>query len=105
MISTDRDHEPVLLQVCMRGAEIGLVARFLQMQTCCDYCLFLRRTRRPFSVSGYAFGRKNARPDQQGGGMRAAFMSIEEAVVTYLEGVTLASQNAELGDSGACRRR
>jgi hypothetical protein len=37
--------------------------------------------------------------------MRAAFMSNEEAVVSYLEGMTLASQNAELGDSGACRRR
>lgn len=37
--------------------------------------------------------------------MRAAFMSIEEAVVTYLEVVTLASQNAEPGDLGACRRR
>jgi hypothetical protein len=32
-------------------------------------------------------------------------MSIEKAVVTYLEGMTLASQNAELGDPGACRRR
>jgi hypothetical protein len=37
--------------------------------------------------------------------MRAAFMSIEKAVVTYLEGMTLASQNVELGDLGACRRR
>jgi hypothetical protein len=37
--------------------------------------------------------------------MRAAFMSIERAVVTYLEGMTLASQNVELGDLGACRRR
>jgi hypothetical protein len=37
--------------------------------------------------------------------MRAAFMSIEEAFVTYSEGMTLASQNAELGDLGACRRR
>jgi hypothetical protein len=44
-------------------------------------------------------------PIDQGGEMRAAFMSIEEAVVTYLEGMTLASQNAELGDSGARRRR
>ena len=41
----------------------------------------------------------------QGAEMRAAFMSIEEASVTYLEGMTLASQNAELGDPGACRRR
>jgi hypothetical protein len=37
--------------------------------------------------------------------MRAAFMSIEEVVVTYLEGVTLATQNAEPGDLGARRRR
>jgi len=44
-------------------------------------------------------------PIHQGGEMRAAFMSIEEACVTYLEGMTLASQNAELGDPGACRRR
>lgn len=44
-------------------------------------------------------------PIDQGAEMRAAFMSIEEAVVTYLEGMTLASQNAELGDPGACRRR
>jgi hypothetical protein len=29
--------------------------------------------------------------------MRTAFMSIERASVTYLEGMTLASQNAELG--------
>ena len=36
--------------------------------------------------------------------MRAAFMSIEEAFVTYSEGMTLASQNAQLGDPGACRR-
>ncbi len=37
--------------------------------------------------------------------MRAAFMSIERACLTYLEGMTLASQNVELGDFGACRRR
>jgi hypothetical protein len=37
--------------------------------------------------------------------MRAAFMSIEKAFVTYSEGMTLASQNAQLGDPGACRRR
>jgi hypothetical protein len=37
--------------------------------------------------------------------MRAAFMSIEKAVVTYLEGMTLASQNAEPGDFGGGRRR
>jgi hypothetical protein len=44
-------------------------------------------------------------PIDQGAEMRAAFMSIEEAVVTYLEDMTRASQNAELGDPGACRRR
>jgi hypothetical protein len=32
-------------------------------------------------------------------------MSIEEAFVTYLEGMTLAAKNAELGNFGACRRR
>jgi hypothetical protein len=37
--------------------------------------------------------------------MRTAFMSIEKAFVTYSEGMTLASQYAELGDFGACRRR
>jgi hypothetical protein len=37
--------------------------------------------------------------------MRAAFMSIEKAFVTYSEGMTLAATNAELGDFGACRRR
>jgi hypothetical protein len=37
--------------------------------------------------------------------MRAALMSIEEAFVTYSEGMTLASQNADLGSFGACRRR
>jgi hypothetical protein len=37
--------------------------------------------------------------------MRAAYMSIERAPVTYLEGMTLASQNAELGNRCACRRR
>ena len=52
-------------------------------------------------LDGYACGSVN----DQGGEMRAAFMSIEEAVVTYLEGVTLASQNAEPRDPGACRRR
>jgi len=44
-------------------------------------------------------------PIDQEGEMRAEFMSIEEAVVTYLEGVTRAWQNAEPGDRGACRRR
>ena len=37
--------------------------------------------------------------------MRAAFMSIEQAVVTYLEGVARVSQNVELRDRRACRRR
>jgi hypothetical protein len=37
--------------------------------------------------------------------MRAAFMSIEKGFVTYLEGMTLASQNVELGGPGARRRR
>jgi hypothetical protein len=37
--------------------------------------------------------------------MRTAFMSIEKGFVTYLEGMTLASQNVELRDPGACRRR
>jgi hypothetical protein len=41
----------------------------------------------------------------KGGGMRAVLMSIEKAFVTYLEGMTLASQNAEPRDRGACRRR
>ena len=44
-------------------------------------------------------------PFDQGGEMRAAFTSIEKAVVTYLEGVTGASQNAEPGNRGGCRRR
>jgi hypothetical protein len=43
--------------------------------------------------------------NDQGAEMRAAFMSIEEAFVTYLEGMTLASHNAQLGNPGACRRR
>jgi hypothetical protein len=37
--------------------------------------------------------------------MRQAFMSIQRAFVTYSEGMTLAWQNAQLGDPGACRRR
>jgi hypothetical protein len=37
--------------------------------------------------------------------MLAAFMSIEKAIATYSEGMTLASQNVELGNLGACRRR
>jgi hypothetical protein len=45
------------------------------------------------------------RRSTQGAEMRAALMSNEEAFVTYPEGMTLASQNAQLGDPGACRRR
>ena len=37
--------------------------------------------------------------------MRSPFMSIEKAVMTYLEGMTVASQNAEPWNLGACRRR
>jgi hypothetical protein len=37
--------------------------------------------------------------------MLAAVMSIEEAFVTYSEGMTLAAQNARPWDPGACRRR
>jgi hypothetical protein len=37
--------------------------------------------------------------------MRTAFMSTEMGFSTYLEGMTLASQNAQLGDPGARRRR
>jgi hypothetical protein len=37
--------------------------------------------------------------------MRTAFMSIQKGFSTYSEGMTLASQNAQLGDFGACRRR
>ena len=40
----------------------------------------------------------------QGAEMRAASMSIEEAFVTYSEGMTLAATNARPGDLGACRR-
>jgi hypothetical protein len=39
------------------------------------------------------------------GEMRPASMSIERAFVTTSEGMTRASQNAEPGDPGACRRR
>ena len=41
----------------------------------------------------------------RGGGVRATFMSIEKALMTYLKGWTRASQNAEPRDPGACRRR
>jgi hypothetical protein len=34
--------------------------------------------------------------------MRVAFMSIEEGFSNYSKGMTLASQNTQLGDSGAC---
>jgi hypothetical protein len=45
------------------------------------------------------------RRSTQGAPMHAAFISIELGFSTYSEGVTLASQNAQLGDPGACRRR
>jgi hypothetical protein len=32
-------------------------------------------------------------------------MSIAKGFATYSEGMTLATQKAELGDPGACRRR
>ncbi len=41
----------------------------------------------------------------RGGVVRASAMSIEKAVMTYLKGWTLASQNAQSRDPGACRRR
>ena len=41
----------------------------------------------------------------QGAEMRAPVMSIEEAFLTYPEGMTGVSQNVEPGDPGACRRR
>jgi hypothetical protein len=44
-------------------------------------------------------------PIDQGGDMRQAFIAIQEAFVTYSEGMTLASQNAQPWDPGACRRR
>lgn len=37
--------------------------------------------------------------------MRAAFMSIEKGFATYSEGMARVTENAELGDLGACRRR
>ena len=43
-------------------------------------------------------------PIDQGAEMRPAFMSIE-TVSTYSEGMTHGTENAELGDPGACRRR
>jgi hypothetical protein len=36
--------------------------------------------------------------------MRRAFVSIQEAITTYLEDMTL-YENTKLGDFGACRRR
>jgi hypothetical protein len=46
-----------------------------------------------------------SRIDQEAS-VRAAFIAIERAGVTYfLEVLTLASQNAESWDPGACRRR
>jgi hypothetical protein len=37
--------------------------------------------------------------------MRQAFISIEMGFTTYSEGMTLAAQNAQPWDPGACRRR
>jgi hypothetical protein len=36
--------------------------------------------------------------------MRRAFMSVQEAITTYIEDMKLC-ENIELGDFGACRRR
>jgi hypothetical protein len=36
--------------------------------------------------------------------MRRAFVSIQEAIITYLGDMTLC-ENIKLGDFGACRRR
>ena len=47
---------------------------------------------------------KTAAAIDQGAEMRPAFMSIE-TVSTYSEGMTHGTENAELGDPGACRRR
>ena len=49
--------------------------------------------------------RASATGVDQGGGMRSTSMSIEKALMTYLKGWTLASQNAQPWDPGACRRR
>jgi hypothetical protein len=56
------------------------------------------------AVPAVLYSRRQPAPNP-GGEMRTAFMSIEEGFVTYLEGVTLASQNAEPRNPGACRRR
>ena len=52
-----------------------------------------------YSVPASAIG------SDRGGGVRASAMSIEKALMTYLKGWTLASQNAQPWDPGACRRR
>ncbi len=49
-------------------------------------------------------GRRKTAPIEQGAEMRPAFMSIE-TVSTYSEGMTHGTENAELGDPGARRRR
>ena len=54
------------------------------------------------SRDGYAW--RSQAPVDQGAEMQA-FISTEKAFVTYLEGMKLASQNIELGNPGACRRR
>ena len=46
-----------------------------------------------------------ARKDSRFRTVDGAFMSIDQAFVTYSEGMTLASTNAQPGDPGACRRR
>ncbi len=51
------------------------------------------------------FPGKRQSDQPKGGGVRAPFIAIEEAVVTYLEVWTSASQIAEFGNPGACRRR
>ena len=44
-------------------------------------------------------------PDDQGGAMRHAFMSIHKAFGTYLEGMTRVAETAQSRNPGACRRR
>jgi hypothetical protein len=57
-----------------------------------------------FSGMDICFTQKSSQIDQ-GDEMREAFMSIQKGLGTYSEGMTLAAQNVELGDLGACRRR
>jgi hypothetical protein len=53
----------------------------------------------------YSLSRKRQLDRPEGGGVRTTFIAIQEAGMTYLEVWTRASQTAELGDPGACRRR